>query len=82
MSKKYRSQMPKNPEQRARIERLDAAAKQNNTAHHRNQPTTAQRAARSAPHTAAVRQTIRNGKNQPRTWDEINSTRSGGRDFM
>lgn len=42
--------------------------------------TAEQRAAMRGP-TAAERATIREGRRQPYTWDEVNSTKGGGRDL-
>lgn len=67
-------QLPTDPAERARVERLDAERKA------RRGPPRVE-GTRPPRLTDAEREVIRRGRQAARTWAEVNSTKSGGRDL-
>lgn len=84
-NRSYKSQMPTDPAERERIERIDAAKKAASKEPQRSYRmlTAEQHAAVIATRNPSdeVNRVIRSGHRKPRTWDEINSSKGGGRDF-
>lgn len=78
---KYRSQMPTDPADIERIQRLDAAAKDRSRLANPNPTPRTDHYTQWLDQEHAVLDIIKDGQKQPRTWSENNSpNRAGGAD--